>query len=118
MATDGPTPPPCDPEISKNGTTVLVTHSVPSNATERWVKKVAALSGQRVDWSFVGGAIVVQALGDLDKVIVAMRELKMEWAYLYRKHLPKSLAHGEFDPRSVPWMEKYALQEVTVILQE
>lgn len=118
MATDGPTPPPCDPEIEKKGTVVLTTHSVPSCATERWVKKVAEQSGQRVDWGFVGGAIVIKALGDLDKVLETMRELKMEWAYLYRKNLPESLAHGKFDPRSVPWIERYALQEVTVILQD
>ncbi len=113
MATDGPTPPPCDPEISKNGTIVLLTNSVPSNATERWVKKVAALSGQRVDWGFVGGCIVVSALGDLGKVMEAMRELKMEWAYLYRDNLSKSFAPepGKFDPATVPWNEKWAPED-------
>ena len=114
MATDGPTPPPCDPEIRKDGTVVLTTDSVPSNATERWVKKVAAQSGQRVDWSFVGGSIVVMALGDLDKVIETMRELKDEWDQLYRTHNPNSLSHGD----RVPWNERYALQEVTIILQD
>jgi len=104
MATDGPTPPPCDPEISRNGTTVLVSHSVPSNATERWVKKVAKLSGQRVDWSFSGGAIVVQALGDLGKVLEAMRELKDEWNQLYQD----AVKVYDAPPHPAPWREYWS----------
>lgn len=67
MATDGPTPPPCDAEIYEKGECVFVGHG-PSNAVERWVKRIAELSGQRVDWHYVGGRAVVLVLGDTEKV--------------------------------------------------
>lgn len=78
MATDGPDPPPCASDVYKRGTQVFLTHGIPSNAMESWVKLVAKRSGQEVDWHFAGGRAVVLALGDLD----AVRE-----AILY--HLPE-----------------------------
>jgi hypothetical protein len=75
MATDGPTPPDCDNEIMNDGTCVFVTHSISPNRMERWVKEVATLSGQRVDWHYCGGRACVLALGDLEKVALAMAEL-------------------------------------------
>lgn len=78
MATDGPTPPPCDAEVFRDGTVVLVTSSIPSNAMEQWVQRVAELSGQRVDWHFVGGRAVVKAVGDLRKVHAALEEMAPE----------------------------------------
>ncbi len=63
MATDGPTPPPCDPEIYKNGKTIC-TIDGPSNAVEQFVKAVAARSEARVDWHYVGGRAKVLHLGD------------------------------------------------------
>ena len=78
MATDGPTPAPCDGEIFKDGTVVLVTHSIPSNAMEAWVRKVAEISGQRVDWHFSCGRAVVKALGDLAKVKAALEQMAPE----------------------------------------
>ncbi len=78
MATDGPTPPPCDKEILENGTVVLLAHSIPSNAMESKVKEIAELSEQRVDWNFVGGHAVVKALGNLDKVYQAISKLRHE----------------------------------------
>lgn len=85
MAIDGPTAPPCDPEIFYNGQVVLVTHTIPSNAMERWVKQVAELSGQRVDWSFFGGRAVVRALGDLERVKAAIQQLMPEHDHLQRE---------------------------------
>ena len=35
MATDGPTPKPCNEGIFKNGVQVFITHSIPSNAMDR-----------------------------------------------------------------------------------
>lgn len=55
MATDGPDPTPCNKEVFANGTQVFMTSTIPSNAMEGWVRKVAAVSGQRVDWYFSGG---------------------------------------------------------------
>ncbi len=77
----------CDPEIWKKGETVFVTHSIPLEIMERWVRKVADRSKQRVGWSFIGGRAVVRALGDLDKVKVALNELKSEHDDLYLKIL-------------------------------
>ena len=50
---------------------------------EGWVKKVAELSGQSVDWHFVGGRAVVKALGDLGKVAEAIEALRPEHDRLY-----------------------------------
>lgn len=87
MATDGPDPTPCAPDIFQNGHNVFMTHTIPSNAMERWVQKVAKLSGQPVDWHFCGGRAVVLALGDLDKVQEAITALKPEHDKLYAKAL-------------------------------
>ncbi len=78
MATDGPTPPPCDQSIYNDGVVVLISDSIPSNAMERWVRSVAEDSGQRVDWHFVGGRAVVKALGDLDAVRASIARLMPE----------------------------------------
>jgi len=63
MATDGPTPPPCDQEIFENGEPVLVFHA-PSNAAENWVKSVAEKAQARVDWHYSGGDAQMLHLGD------------------------------------------------------
>lgn len=68
MATDGPTPPPCDADVFENGMVVFLTDSISSNRMERWVKLIAKESGQKVDWHFCGGRAVVLALGDTDRV--------------------------------------------------
>ena len=89
MATDGPTPTPCDSEVFKNGESVFVTDTIPSNAMEGWVKKVAELSGQRVDWHFFGGRANVLALGDIDKVKAAIQKLMPEHDRLRRAAIKK-----------------------------
>jgi hypothetical protein len=75
MSTDGPTPPACDREVFDKGEQVFLTDSIPSNAMERWVKAVAVLSGQRVDWHFGGGRARVLALGDLAAARTAIADL-------------------------------------------
>jgi hypothetical protein len=85
MATDGPDPPPCNPEIYKNGTPVFMTHSIPSNAMEGWVKKVAAKCGLPVDWHFVGGRAVILTTGDTKVVRKAIESLFHEHDELYKK---------------------------------
>lgn len=77
-ATDGPCPPPCNLEIFTQGEQVFITNTIPSNAMEGWVKKVAKASGQPVDWHFAGGHARVLALGDLKKVAAAIAELMPE----------------------------------------
>ncbi len=71
-------PLPCDQEVFKDGHVVLITHSIPSQKFEAWVQKVAAFSGQRVDWHFVAGRAVVKALGDKARVHKAIEELMPE----------------------------------------
>ena len=89
MATDGPTPPKCDAEVYERGEYVFTTHSIPSNAMEGWVKQVAEKSGQRVDWHFVGGRAVVKALGDIGKVMDAIRELMPEHDRLFKVEMAR-----------------------------
>lgn len=89
MATDGPTPPACDPELFKKGSCVFITHTIPSNAMEGWVKKVASASGQRVDWHFVGGRARVVALGDLEAVRAAIELLMPEHDALFEQAMNK-----------------------------
>lgn len=63
MATDGPTPPPCDQEIFAKGNTILIL-SGSSNMIENWVKKVVAEANARIDWHYCGGRANVLHLGD------------------------------------------------------
>ena len=96
MATDGPDPAPCDPEVFKKGKDIFMTHSIPSNAMEGWVKKVANLSGQKVDWYFFGGRAIVKALGDCDKVVDVINQLLPEHDELYKKAVAD--LHIGFEP--------------------
>lgn len=82
MATDGPTPAPCDAEVFKDGSCVLITHSIASNGMEAYVKCIAAVSGQRVDWHMAGGRARVLALGNLDAVTNAIGLLQPIHDYL------------------------------------
>lgn len=77
MATDGPDPPPCDPEIFENGKTVCIAHAS-SNVMERWVLAIAAKANARVDWHFYGGRANILHLGDAEsrrRVLDAINEL-------------------------------------------
>lgn len=80
MATDGPTPSPCDPEIFKRGDGVCVIDGN-SNAIERWVKAVAKKANAKVDWHYSGGRGNVLHLGDNEsrqRVLSAISELRGE----------------------------------------
>lgn len=78
MATDGPDPPPCDPEIFENGKGVCVIAGS-ANALERWVRAVAKIANAKLDWHYSGGRGNVLHLGDADsrqRVFNAIEELK------------------------------------------
>jgi hypothetical protein len=80
MATDGPDPPPCNPEIFKNGRTVCVLDGS-SNAVERWVQSVAKKANAQVDWHYSGGRANVLHLGDDDsrqRVLEVIENLRGE----------------------------------------
>lgn len=74
----GATPPPCDRDVYASGTLVMMTHTIGSQEMEKWVKKVAELSGQQVDWHWAGGRACVLALGDLTRVRAAIKEMMPE----------------------------------------
>jgi len=80
MATDGPTPAPCNPDIFKNGQCVCVVDG-PSRAVEDWVQKVAKTADAQVDWHYSGGRAVVLHLGDGEsrqRVLEAINNLEYE----------------------------------------
>lgn len=78
MATDGPTPPPCDKDVYGHGHTILHCATAGPCAFENWVKKVAQDSGQRVDWHYVGGLAAVLYIGDYHKVLSSLNKFRQE----------------------------------------
>jgi len=89
MSTDGSTPPPCDPKIFSEGVQVFMTDTIPSNAMEYWVKQVAEISGQPVDWHFAGSRARVLALGDIERVQAVIAALMPEHDLLRRVALDR-----------------------------
>jgi len=80
MATDGPTPPPCDPAIFKKGKGVCIVDGS-SNAVERWVRRVAEKAKTKVDWHYSGGRANVLHLGNKasrQRVLEVIEELEHE----------------------------------------
>ena len=63
MATDGPDPAPCNPDIFKKGRGVCVVDGSP-NAVERWVQSIAKKASAQVDWHYSGGRANVLHLRD------------------------------------------------------
>lgn len=77
MATDGPDPTPCDPDIFERGLVAFVTHSISSNRMELLVKAIREVSDDpRTDWHFVAGRAVVQTLANVQAVQEAFEQLK------------------------------------------
>lgn len=80
MATDGPTPPPCNSDIFEKGTGVCVVEG-PSNAVENWVQKIAKAAEAQVDWHYSGGLANVLHLGDeksRQRVLQTIKDLEGE----------------------------------------
>jgi len=80
MASDGPTPPPCNPDIFKNGKGVCQVRGS-SNAVESWVRAVAKEANAEIDWHYSGGIANVLHLGDnesRERVLNAIRALECE----------------------------------------
>ena len=77
--------PSCDSKIHKHGKLAFIMHSVSPEFIEQFVKKVAAISGQPVDWHYFGGRACVKTTGNVDKVKATI--LDLEWEYLdeYRR---------------------------------
>ena len=58
----------CNREIYIEGTGVFMMADVSGKDTETWVQLIAKKSGQRVDWFWMGGRVIVKALGDIKRV--------------------------------------------------
>jgi len=117
MATDGPTPAPCDTEIFEKGEPVALLDGS-SNAVESWVQEVAKTAEARVDWHYSGGVAQIIHLGDMEsrrrveKAIVNMPEVENLRVMsripsggqgLYRKgvtEVPDGAVAGFMDPTS------------------
>lgn len=86
MATDGATPPACDPEIFNSGQLVCKARGR-SSAIEQWVKAIAEKANARVDWHYSGGIAHVLHLGDEEsyqRVINVMHQLQDEQSIRWR----------------------------------
>jgi len=70
-------PQPCNREIFTKGESLLAADT--SNCRcwgfEEWVQKVAAQSGQQVDWHYSGGVAHVLFVGSRDAVVRAAKEI-------------------------------------------
>ncbi len=89
----------CDQEVYDKGTVVFITNTIRTPRMEEWVQKIAADSGQRVDWHQYAGRPVMKALGDLDRVrkaIIKNREMHddyyVEAVKEYRHQEPEWIA--------------------------
>lgn len=67
----------CDREVFEKGQGICIFHASTA-VTEPWVQKVAAESGQRVDWHYSGGWVNMLYLGDYERVRAAVEKLKPE----------------------------------------
>lgn len=67
MATDGPDPIPCSPDVFEMGTEVMRAQ-LSSNRMEQFVLHIRAKTEERVDWHYEGGIAVVKVFGNVQKV--------------------------------------------------
>lgn len=80
----------CDREVFEKGVPLVVIDGWAKDV-EPWVQKVAARSGQRVDWHYSGGRAQVLVLGDHEKALAAARALEPELMFV-----PVSPDHPRF----------------------
>lgn len=94
-----------DQEVVMHGEKVFMT-SLDCHVMEAWVRKVAAASGQRVDW-YYGGFAIVRALGDIGKVKAAIIAHLPEHDALYEAYVSKLNLSG-LEPMRPDWMKEMA----------
>jgi hypothetical protein len=68
---------PCRPDIFEEGEHVCTIAGVPARVIEAHVRAAADLTGEPVDWHYIGGRAVVRALGDTAKVASWFRDHRM-----------------------------------------
>lgn len=74
----------CDEDVYRNGVCVAILNGPRSHTIEDWIQDVAALSGQKTDWSMAAGWAVVKTVGDPARVRGVMEEL---WPALVAAYL-------------------------------
>ncbi|MFH1621108.1 MAG: hypothetical protein ABIB04_03415 [Patescibacteria group bacterium] len=78
-----------DPFVEKFGKVVFVTSVQNRDMIEVWVKKIAAVSGQKVDWHFLGPSVCILAVGDLHLVKLAIVKLIDEHDQIFLHEVQK-----------------------------
>lgn len=99
------TPTACNHDVYERGELMFLTHSIGrSAAIERWVQKIARVSGQPVDWHFSGGRVLVKALGNLAAVRSAIRSLIHEHdAAFLKSHADLGFSSARVTPPRPSW---------------
>ncbi len=72
---------PCDQDVFKNGQSLLAIDGWAKDI-EPWVQRVAAHSGQAVDWHYSGGVAHVLVLGDFAKAMASVDALASELVWV------------------------------------
>ncbi len=70
---------PCAADVFQTGTTVCIVAGGSAKLIERFVQELADLSGQKVDWNYVGGRGVVRAIGDIEAVREALSTVQLHF---------------------------------------
>lgn len=90
MATDGPTPAPCEKTVFTDGIAVILL-SGSSNMIEKCVKSIAKKAQAVVDWHYSGGIANVHHLGDQEnriRVEITIDELSSKFPGQILKRYP------------------------------
>lgn len=85
----------CDSEVYEKGTQVFLTHTIEAKNIEKWVQAVAKLSEQKVDWHYFGGRAVILALGKINKVNEALKNLRHMHDEMFRQAFVKYIKDVE-----------------------
>ena len=63
----------CDLDVFENGSVVAFIADRDAQDIEKLVRHVAKCTGAKIDWHYAAGRGIVKAIGDIDKVIDALR---------------------------------------------
>lgn len=91
-------------KMATNGVFVFMTHTIPSNSMEAWVRSVAKDSKQKVDWHFCGGRAVVLTLGDVKKVQASIEKLLPDHDARFQAACSGFISGGPYKPPRPDWL--------------
>lgn len=86
-------------DVMNDGDILLVLDG-DSDSVEKWVKRVAEVSGQQVDWGYVAGRVLVKYIGDYGLAMSAVHLLLWELA-------DRSLPYDPMFPMGYPYIRSY-----------